>query len=552
VRKRVTAVGHNGLKTVINLFNTYNPKWEILPRGPADKDKAEELERWLEWQMSQANLKEGKESFKVMLKSSAKKGVIAAQLDYLPYWLTEDTKERKNLLMNGAFCINVVEPDNIHYEIGKYGIRWVASVSNVTGSYILDHWEQYEAGDKEVKSALDKVRGIIEDEGEETHFVYVDYTDKDKRWVFFFETENETCTSDELELEEGEEVTNILNRKNELPFINWVITENSGDPIFMSMHKSGSYENTNFFKTLSDSTVIRRAYFPILEHNSPTGESLEVDFSGPDAIAETKAGEVLRVLQPPQLDPGIRELEGKSEADMSGDLGVRGLQQTDVTGNVQFATVNAQLQLGKTVLDPAIRAFERACVLLGKLAFAWVSYQGDTVTAYRTNKKKPGYGNKINVSPKDYDPDTLMITCELLANTPTDDMQRWNMFSGMLQAGLHVPQKEFIERLELGDPDTLEEKWLDEQAMNLAWQLFSQAKQMELQQKQVEMQQQAQAQQQAMMQAQANAQPQGQSPAPQGPGAAPGFDQTQGTGFDQSQGGSSPQVAAGMTQTAGR
>jgi hypothetical protein len=546
VRKRVSSVGHDAMKTVINMFNTYSPKWEILPRGPADADTAERLERWLEWQMEQTNTKGAQEPFRKMLKSSAMSAVVAAQLDYLPYWL-ENSEERKELLRNGAFCINVHEADTVHYEIGKYGLRWAAQVSVMGVADILDIWEQYEEGNDDLKAALNSVREYVEGSEEEATFVYVDYTDKDHRWVFCIE--GDTADAESLELGDDANAITILDVENELPFINWVITEATGEPLFKSIHESGSWENDNFLMTLSDSTIIRRAYFPLLIHTSASGQDIEEDFTGAEVKLKVPAGDTVGQLNPPPLDPGIREMMDRNSGAMRSGLGVAGLQNTDVTGNVQFATVNAQIQLSKTVLDPHLRAFERACVNLGKLAFMWVKYQGDTVTSYRTRTKgNKVRGEKINVSPKDYDPDSLIIRCEILDNAPTDDMQRWNIFSGMKQMGLHIPDSEFIERTGMGDPETLEARWLDEQALNLAWQVFSQKKMAEMQ---MQVQQQAQAAQQEAMAAAAG-QAQGQSPPQQGQ-TQPAFDGTQGQGFDPSRGGSSPAEALpSLTQTATR
>jgi hypothetical protein len=546
VRKRVSSVGHDAMKTVINMFNTYSPKWEILPRGPADADTAERLERWLEWQMEQTNTKGAQEPFRKMLKSSAMSAVVAAQLDYLPYWL-ENSEERKELLRNGAFCINVHEADTVHYEIGKYGLRWAAQVSVMGVADILDIWEQYEEGNADLKAALNSVREYVEGSEEEATFVYVDYTDKDHRWVFCIE--GDTADAESLELGDDANAITILDVENELPFINWVITEATGEPLFKSIHESGSWENDNFLMTLSDSTIIRRAYFPLLIHTSASGQDIEEDFTGAEVKLKVPAGDTVGQLNPPPLDPGIREMMDRNSGAMRSGLGVAGLQNTDVTGNVQFATVNAQIQLSKTVLDPHLRAFERACVNLGKLAFMWVKYQGDTVTSYRTRTKgNKVRGEKINVSPKDYDPDSLIIRCEILDNAPTDDMQRWNIFSGMKQMGLHIPDSEFIERTGMGDPETLEARWLDEQALNLAWQVFSQKKMAEMQ---MQVQQQAQAAQQEAMAAAAG-QAQGQSPPQQGQ-TQPAFDGTQGQGFDPSRGGSSPAEALpSLTQTATR
>src|SRR5512146_2089559 len=54
VRKRVSTAAADVIKQSCNIFDTFNPKFEILPRGPEDEKYAEELERWGEFQMNRA------------------------------------------------------------------------------------------------------------------------------------------------------------------------------------------------------------------------------------------------------------------------------------------------------------------------------------------------------------------------------------------------------------------------------------------------------------------------------------------------------------------
>src|SRR6266850_6488412 len=70
VRKQVSTDGHDILKTATNMFDTHNPRWQILPRGPEDEDRAEEIERWLEWFMKLANQNGDQEVFRLMMKHS--------------------------------------------------------------------------------------------------------------------------------------------------------------------------------------------------------------------------------------------------------------------------------------------------------------------------------------------------------------------------------------------------------------------------------------------------------------------------------------------------
>ncbi len=528
VRKRVSTDAHDILKTATNLFDVHHPKWEILPRGPADKDKAEELERWLEWQLELANRHGDQEAFRVMLKHSVKYNRIAAQLDYLPYWCKPGSDEYKDAL-NNPFCITVHNCANVHYDMGAYELRKVAVVCNVPAANVIDQWEAYQTDEKhgkKIQSAIKQIEALLEDD-DEARLMYADYTDKKTRYVACYYTSSEGC-DDEFTPPEGKDLVEILSGENELPFINWVISAGTSDPLLYSLHKGGLWENQNFLDTLADSTVIRRGFFPLIKHTSVSGKAMEVDFTGNEATIELNAadGENAEIMSPPPLDPGIREMMDRNSQKAASATGLKGLQNVNLAGNVQFATVNAMIQVSKSVLDPYIRNFEKAAVEMARLAFRWVAYRGDTVTGYRTrdkntNKNKVA-GEKINVSPKDFDPKSLMIRCELMSNTPTDELQKVNMYNQMKQAGWHVPTSEFIERMNLGAPEVLDDAWMKEKIIETALQVFTQTEQakaqLQIEQIRNQMQMEMQQQMAAMQQEQQNMMA-GQVPAEQ-PGGA--------------------------------
>jgi predicted lipid carrier protein YhbT len=560
VRKQVSTDAHDALKTAINLFDTHNPKWEILPRGPADTDAAEELERWLEWHMTIANQQGDEEPSRQMLKHAAKYGRIATQIDFLPYWCKEGTEEYKDALAK-PFCITVHHPSAIRYERGKYGLRWVASVSNIPAADVIDHWDAYQTDPvygKGIKSALAKVEKLLEDD-DEARLMYVDYTDKEKRLVFAYLYSGEDVDTD-LEIPD-EDFVEILDGENKLGFINWAISAVSSEPLLYSLHKGNLWENQNLLDTIAGSTVLRRAFFPLIKHTSVSGKPLDIDFSGAEAVVEQSAsdGEQTEVLFPPPLDPAVREWMDRNTQKGASSVGMKGLMNTDVTGNVQFAAVQAQIDLSKSVLDPYLTAYQHNGTELAKLAFMWIVKSGMTITGYRTKDKNPDRGKvkgeKINIGPEDFDPRAMIIKCELLASG--DELRRMNVFSQAKQIGLHVPDSEILERMNWGTPEALEQKWMKEQIQNMALTMFQKQQDAQLQmmvsQQQMQMQMQAQqAQQQAQMQAQQQAQqpPQGMSPPEQMGGAQmmPG-----GMANDPNQGGlppamSNPQETRTQTQ----
>ena len=182
------------LKTLANTFDTHNPKVRVTPFGEADKERAELLERWVEFHFAKINQRAGHSPTRKIPHQIGKYGRVALQVDYLPYWLPKNkedwSKEQKQQIRAGNFCIDIHNPRNIYFEMGKYGLRWVAAVTNLSATEIREHWAVYDDGKKEgkqIQAALEKIQKEY-DEDEEVRFIHVDFTSYDVRQVSVFKT----------------------------------------------------------------------------------------------------------------------------------------------------------------------------------------------------------------------------------------------------------------------------------------------------------------------------------------------------------------------------
>lgn len=568
IRKRVSTEGHDDLRSLANIFDTHNPKWEILPRGEQDREHAEQQERWVEWMMKRANQIGEKSPFRKALHNAGKYNRVILQVDYLPYWLPKDkkkwTSEQKAAMQAGPFCVEVKNPRNVYYEMGKYGLKWAAGVTLLYGQEIINHWSAY-AGNteegKKIKTAISKIELDLED-NPEVMYIHVDYTSYEKRSVAAFKARSLT---DFENFDVNNEHITIVDGENKLSFINWVIVSGDSDPLLHSMHIGGSWENQNLIETIVDSTVLRRAFFPILQHTSAMGNDINVNYDGTQDTVELKPGESVNTLMPPPIDPALRELMANNSGRMGQSSGIKKLQNMDLAGSMQYSTMNAYIQLTMTALEPYKRTTEKAWEQAAKIMFMWIKETKDSVTGYRAKVNKSGQtkGDAITIGPEDFETEDLFISCELIANSPTDKMQLVNMYSSLKQAGAQVGWGELLERLGMGTPEVLKADWLKEQLEGVAMQNFVKdleaKQQMQIQaatmQMQSQLQQEQAAQQAALQQAQqaqaaqmAQAQaPQGQpgqSPIPQGDAVIPG-----GQMNDTAQGGTPPMMSApGMTR----
>ena len=114
IRKRINTDPHDALKTMANIFDTYNPKWEIMPLSEDDKDRTDELSVWLEFFMLKANGAGETSPFRKGLHNSGKFNRVIYEVDYLPYWLPKNrnlwTPEQKANAQHGPFCITAHDP----------------------------------------------------------------------------------------------------------------------------------------------------------------------------------------------------------------------------------------------------------------------------------------------------------------------------------------------------------------------------------------------------------------------------------------------------------
>ena len=551
VRKNVSTDAHDAIKSATNIYDTNKPKWEILPRGEADKDAAEELETALEWWMLRANKTGEGEPFRESLHNSCLQNRVIYQLDYLPYWLPKDkkswSKEQKAAMKQSSFCITVHDAKTVFFEMGKYGVKWAASVTVVPAQDVIDHWSVYESDTEEgkkIKSALAKIKGELDD-NDELKYVHVDYTSHDKRCASVFPTERDTLDEfAEYDPETSKGKIDIMEVENKMDFVNWVIVTGESDPMLYSLHHGGIWENQNIYDTVIQSTTLRRAVFPILKHFSSIGKPLDVDYTGEQDVMELMSGENAEVMVPPPIDQAMAQLSSQNTAKSSQTTGIKGLASIEIAGNVQYAAVQAVINLHKTTLVPYVRTWEKANSQLGDMAFMWLQQgEGFTEVAYRSTNQGEGKnaGDAIVVSPDKFDPDHLFISCTAVALDIGDKMQEANFYATLKNAGAHIAWKEVLENLSLGNGDVLEAEWLDEQAVTTALQMkvAELQAQLQMQQQQVQMQMQMQAQQmqmqqQAQMQQQQMAQQGGQVPPDQSNPMIPG-----GQGMNPAQGGSS-------------
>lgn len=504
----------NALKILANIFDSHNPKVRITPFGEADKERADNIKWWMEYQFARINQRAGKSPLRALPHMAGKYGRVALQVDYLPYWLPKNpdswSKEQKAQMRNGAFCVALHNPRNVYYSMGKWGLKWVASVTLMTPKEVVEQWSIYD--EKTIKSAVKKIETMME-EDEEFYFIQVDFTSFEKRQVALFKTTNKSI-SDFSDYDEDTDHIVVLDAENKLGFLNWVVVESESTPLLAGVHKGNLFAYQTVFDTIKKSGVMRRALPPLMVSTTADGKGVEVDYTGADPQAKKTPGELLEPLVMPPMDSAVFSLAQEESARMENALGVSKLAGMDAS-NVQYSTVNALIDLNMNNLEPYKRTSEKALEQVGYLMLKWVEFSGDSSTAYRTSKTSPDQiaGEEIIIDGDVLgDVDNLLVKVSLI--TKSDQMQAINRISMMKQAGFRIPDAELLEEVGYDNAEIFASMWEEEQLQSAALQLLIkdlngkkdlelQAASMQMQTEQQMQMQQMQAQQQMSMEQQA-------------------------------------------------
>jgi hypothetical protein len=192
-------------------------------------------------------------------------------------------------------------------------------------------------------------------------------------------------------------------------------------------------------------------------------------------------------------------------------------------------------------LKPAKELAEKTLSEVFVLMLLWSKFTGDSLLAYGADKHVD-MGKQYLLEPEDIDEEHLYIDTELVADVPTDKLQRANTASILVGTGIY-PKEYAMEDMGITDPQKATrqiyyEKWTDH-----LFELNKQKMVMELQQ----MFAQQQAQQQMAMQneqAQQQSQMQAQQLAQMGQTGPQESSQPGGQGFNAAMDGMPPAAAA--------
>lgn len=548
----IDTAGRDVIQQATNVYATQRPKWDVLPRGKGDIETAEEMERIIEWYFWRAMQSGVKPFNSEAMEHIGVYNKVCGQLEW----------------MNGYWCAKQYNPQTVVYEFGAK-LQWVAVVNNVLAADVIEKFSDYAKpgwlekltkGD-DIGSALKKIQALVDDD-EEQRVMYVDYTDEKTRYTYCYPVTN-TEVDDTFGFSddgtENEDFIVIQDKENSLGFINWAIAENAGDPLLAPLLKGRYYDNINDLETMKATNLFRRGLFPMFKQEGREDADAEIDYGGSQIVIKTPNGARLEAINPPPIDPGYNEMSAQMRQKMNQSLAIHNVSQASVS-NVQHSTYDAQVKMWLMQYEPNKRTAEKYFEQLATLMFKWAKKENKVLKALRMYSKKNGLqkGAEVAIEPDQINLDALYIKCRIFANNPNDMMQITNQISMMKQAGIRIPDREYIEQFDMGDPELLGEEYekqeiraaaleaqktkiLGETQNMLQQQMAEFNAELELKMQQANQAMQMEAQQMAMQQ-----QPQPSIPgqvAPQQGMPLPSDQATSGQGFNAGMGGGAPQAA---------
>jgi len=536
VRKVISTDPYDAVAAGTRVLSTLMPHIRIQPtfNNEATKDKANNWERNLKWQLKSSNRRRQGGIVRDVVKSALLYDEVIANVIDLDYQIAQkslfsgNTKREKAARRYGRFMVNTYHPKDVIVRYSNLMPESVLLTQKKDALLIMDEW-----------GVLAKGLEVFREQTDRTVLLY-DFMDYDYRCVW---------------VEHGGDGIPILApEKHDMPFLPWVAMvggstmeeeeRHKRQPLLYSIYTSGAWDTQNIVKSLYVSEVITRAAAPRYKQEGANQADTEIDYGDPTKIAKVPAGSTLGELRPPEIDRGLAEIDDRIAGSIDKSTVSRILSGGDVPSGTAFATLNLATQTAVGALKPAKDLAEKALAEMFVQMLLWVEYTGNSLDAY--GSEKDDLGKPYSIDAEEVDPTALFIDVELVPDVPTDRQQRANTAS-LLVGSVDYPKEMALEDVGVDDPQQAmnqrrKEILLESMIDNFIrqQQLTTEAQiQMMQQQAQMQMQMQAQQQQEAAMQQQQSAMDQQQG--------MPGFEQVSGVPGGQANnpqmGGLPPQMA---------
>lgn len=482
VRRFISSSPYEAIKAAVRALSSLMPRIKIEPisvtkaltegepvQGQKSKEQANAWEKSLLWALG---LAEGRQGMLVsdVVRSALVYDEICGQIVYLPEQIKNiesmggNANRYKAAKRYGDFAVIMRDPKCVYARYSDYMCESVLFVQAMTPQAIVDFW-----GDK-----ADKIKSLIDKDSDDLPDSYIlfDYCDYENHAVWAIPGDDaDVAIREDSDNKSKHEVVLVKPTENKYPMLNgWVCLRGGTalesdpmyqrSPILFPVWKAEQWINTNVIGTLQQSEAIAEAAAPKLEINGPNADSVDFDYGEPGGVVRTPPGHTVKPLPQDGLDPALRDLFDRYEGIMNNATIARILTTADTNPGESFSAYNLRVNSAIGSLMPWRKLSERWLNECLKTMLFWVHYTKGELKGY--GKKGKDEGNLYTIKGSDIDPDSLYMGVELVADVPTDRLQKVNA-AIMMARELKYPTVKILEELGETDPEgALKDYWLEQ------------------------------------------------------------------------------------------
>jgi len=359
----------------------------------------------------------------------------------------------------GGFITTIENPKDIHSRYSPLGLDMVLNAKVMRARDAVLFYG------KKAVALKDKITG---EDGELYVSVY-DYWDYDARvtWISHPSRNTELTYPSNGWIMDKEDMP--------LPFLPWTVVEGGSSLASSSDHSvrpllgpivhANQLELQLILQSMAYSEAAGYAAAPRAKITSHDGETIEINFGDIQSKVVLKPGENYEILPPPAIDGNLLLVFDRIEASSNRLAGLKALADLDSPAGTAFATVNSQIKVATTALDPPKQLGERALSVIAENILRWTAHTGDPLIGYGT--KDGSLGVEYRTPPEHIDTKEIYVSATLSHHIPTDELQQLNAVTIMMKE-LGISFVDAAKKLDIPNPEELKARYVQEQFDNAA------------------------------------------------------------------------------------
>lgn len=380
---------------------------------------------------------------------------LAAQVIHLPTQINAlkafgmDTKRQEAARRYGDFAIKLVDVKGVACRYSDYMLEEVLHTSQMTAQQIVDFFGP--------ETAKDLYRKIQEDVGHANRpYVLMDFWNLDTHAIWY--SEGEGTSKERVGVGDP-----LFIMENPDPFVPWAIkiggTVTEADPahqrkpLLYPVVMAEKWLHTNILGTLGLSQGISEANSPLHHVGGSGGQNVLIDHTEPGGVIYTQQHQIYEKVRRENLDPALRELLVRYEAEMTRSTLPSVLMSAEAMPGESYSGFNLRVQTAIGSLMPFKTLAERFHEDIYSLMMLYSFYSGTDIKGYDDTD------TEYVIKSSDIDPDAIEIQVELAADVPVDRVQKIASAVQMAESLNYSPIK-VLEYLGETDPQKALEEWI--------------------------------------------------------------------------------------------